>query len=84
MGAFTNIEKIHTQTARPATTTWPYKYFFRAGIDPATRSTAVGRSKTAPTVPSVFEKQTKIFPIQIKSTFPPYPEKTVAIFSNKT
>ena len=53
MGAFTNIEKSHTQTARPGTTSCrPYKYLFRVGIEPATRSSAVERPTTASTVPS--------------------------------
>ena len=39
MGAFTSIERSHTQIARPVTTTYrPYLYLFRAGIKSATRS----------------------------------------------
>ena len=48
MAVFTNIEKLHTQTARPGTTT--YKYSLRAGIKPATRSAAVDRSTIVLTV----------------------------------
>ena len=45
-------QNSHTQTARPGTTTSsPYKYLFRAGIEPATRSVAVNRSAAAPTMP---------------------------------
>ena len=49
--AFTNIEKSHTQTARPGTTTCtPCKYLFRGRIESETRSAGAGRSTTAPNV----------------------------------
>ena len=39
-----NIEKSHTQTTRPGTTTCrPYKYLFRTGIEAATHSAAADR-----------------------------------------
>ena len=45
MRSFKNIEKSHTQTARPETTTrWPYKYLLGGGIESATRSAAVSLS----------------------------------------
>ena len=54
VGAFTNIETSHIQTARPGTTSRrPYKYLCRAGIKIATRSAAVDCSAAAPTVSSV-------------------------------
>ena len=56
MGVFKNIKKTHTQTARPGVTTCrPYIYLFRVGIEPVTRSAAVSRSTTVPTVPSIFK-----------------------------
>ena len=51
---FTDIENhVLIQTTRPETTTYgPYKYLFRGGIEPATRSAAVESLASAPTVPS--------------------------------
>ena len=50
---FRKIESNDQKHATPRTTTCkPYKYFFRDRIEPATRSAAVIRSATVPTVPS--------------------------------
>ena len=50
VGAFTNIEKSPTQTARPRLATSRFsKYLFHAGIAPATRNATVNRSVTAST-----------------------------------
>ena len=51
MGAFTNIEKLHTQPdAEPLPVS--HKYLFRGEIEPATRTEAVDRSASVPTMPS--------------------------------
>ena len=51
VGAFYKHINSHTQTGRPEQLFCrPYKYLFRAGIEPATRSAAAYRSATAPTV----------------------------------
>ena len=52
VGAFTNIERSHLQTARPGTTTCRRYKLFRAVIELTTRNAAVDHSATVPTVPS--------------------------------
>ena len=49
--SWVHLQTEKSQTARPGTTTCrPYKYVFRAWIEPTTRSAAVGRSTTVPAV----------------------------------